>query len=61
MSSVSNLSSNERRRYRLTTKEFADRRRIKPESVRRRYSVTGSYFGAKPQVQENGRLLWPDD
>jgi hypothetical protein len=61
MRSVLVLTADEKRRYRLTTEEFAARRRIKAASVRRRYCVTGSYFGVKPLTGENGRHLWPDD
>lgn len=43
----------------LTTDEFAAQRRVLPQSVRKRYCLTGSYFGVRPVKQPNGRLLWP--
>lgn len=45
----------------LSTEEFAAPRKVKPESVRSRYSKTGSYFGVKPIKLANGRLLWPPE
>lgn len=42
-----------------TTKQLADDYLVKPETVLRRYSTTGSYFGLLPTKLPNGRLLWP--
>jgi len=47
--------------FRLTTEEFAEVRRLKAQSVRKRYSETGSYFGIRPLRLPNRRLLWPVD
>ena len=41
------------------TDEFADDQLVKAQSVRKRYSQTGSYFGVKPVKLSNGRLAWP--
>jgi hypothetical protein len=41
------------------TNEFARAHHVKPQSVRRRYSETGSYFGVKPNKLPNRRLSWP--
>lgn len=44
----------------LSTKEFAKRYFVKPQSVRKQYCVKGSYFGIKPTKLKNGRLEWPN-
>jgi hypothetical protein len=46
-------------RFCLTTAEFATERRVKPESVLKRLSKTGSYFGVRPLKKQNRRLMWP--
>jgi hypothetical protein len=43
------------------TKSLAGKLNIKPESIVRRLSQTGSYFGIVPQKLANGRLLWPEN
>lgn len=47
--------------YHLTTEEFANRQRVRPQTVRARLSKTGSYFSITPKRHRNGRLLWPDE
>lgn len=42
-----------------TTNEFADLMSLQPQSIRKRYSQTGSYFGVTPIKLPNGRLSWP--
>ena len=42
-----------------TTRQFATDYLVQPQSVRKRYSETGSYFGVVPQKLYNGRLKWP--
>lgn len=42
-----------------TTAEFAVKYLVKPNSVRTRYCLTGSYFGIVPKKLPNGRLAWP--
>lgn len=44
-----------------STKQFADALDLRPQSIRKRYSQTGSYFGVIPQRLPNGRLRWPAD
>lgn len=44
-----------------TTNELAFRLCIEPDTIRKRYSQTGSYFGLRPEKMPNGRLLWPGD
>lgn len=45
---------------RCSTAEFARANQVKPQSVRKRYSTTGSYFGITPlRKLPNGRLEWP--
>jgi hypothetical protein len=45
----------------LTTEEFAAELGIGPQSIRKRYSQTGSYFGLRPAKLPNRRLLWPSN
>lgn len=45
----------------LTTEEFADFLSLKSQSIRKRYSLTGSYHGARPRKAANGRLYWPPE
>lgn len=47
--------------YRLSTEELAAQLKLKPQTLRKRYSQTGAYFGVIPQKLANRRLLWPDD
>ncbi|MFL9928827.1 hypothetical protein P0D88_06055 [Paraburkholderia sp. RL18-103-BIB-C] len=48
-------------RERLSTEEFAAVLAVEPQSVRKRYSETGSYHGVRPTKLPNRRLLWPVD
>jgi hypothetical protein len=43
----------------LTTDELAAQLGLNPQSIRRRYSQTGSYFQLRPIKLPNRRLLWP--
>ncbi|AKZ65478.1 hypothetical protein F506_17925 [Herbaspirillum hiltneri N3] len=45
----------------LTTEEFAYALGLQPQSIRKRYSETGSYFDVKPAKLPNGRLRWWSD
>lgn len=45
----------------LTTEEMADACGIKPQSVRKRFCQTGSYFGLRPVKLPNRRLAWNAD
>jgi hypothetical protein len=47
--------------YNLSTSEFAQRNLVKPQTVRKQHSATGSYFGVRPVVLPNRKLLWPDN
>jgi hypothetical protein len=49
--------------YALKTSEFAKKVAgdILPQSVHRRYCLTGSYYGVVPKKLPNGRLDWPED
>jgi len=42
-----------------TTAQFAGKYFVKPETVRTRYCLTGSYHGIIPRKLLNGRLAWP--
>jgi hypothetical protein len=48
-------------RAHLSTEEFAAVLAVEPQSVRKRYSETGSYHGVRPRKLPNRRLLWPVD
>ena len=41
------------------TNEFAREYLVKPQTVLKRFSQTGSYFGVVPLKLPNGRLAWP--
>ena len=43
----------------VPTATYAKRKLVKPQTVRKRYSQTGSYFGTVPRKLESGRLEWP--
>lgn len=45
--------------YTLTSERFASIHGIKPESLRKRLSDQGTYFGVTPRKLPNGRLMWP--
>jgi len=45
----------------LTTEELAAELGMKPQSIRKRYSQTGSYFHLRPVKLPNRRLRWPAD
>jgi hypothetical protein len=42
-----------------TTAQFAEQNLVKPESIRSRYCLTGSYHGVIPIKTLSGRLAWP--
>ncbi|MEX3930359.1 hypothetical protein AB4Y32_00845 [Paraburkholderia phymatum] len=42
----------------LTTEAMADTVGVQAQSVRKRYSQTGTYFGLKPVKLPNRRLMW---
>lgn len=44
----------------ISTSEFAQRIRVKNETIRRGYCVKGHYLRVRPIKLENGRLLWPE-
>jgi hypothetical protein len=46
-------------REHLSTEEFAAVMAVEPQSVRKRYSESGSYHGVRPTKLPNRRLLWP--
>lgn len=43
----------------VSTETFAAKQLVKQQSVRKRYSQTGTYFGIRPVKLCNGRLGWP--
>jgi predicted site-specific integrase-resolvase len=43
----------------LTTDELAERLRVRPQTIRKRYSATGAYFNLRPVKMPNRRLMWP--
>ncbi|MFL9959581.1 hypothetical protein PQR02_00195 [Paraburkholderia sediminicola] len=45
----------------LTTDELAAELGLSAQSIRKRYSQTGSYFDLRPIKLPNRRLLWPAD
>ena len=47
--------------FQLTTDAFAAQYLVDAQTVRKRLSSHGSYFGVKPLRLPNRRLLWPID
>ena len=45
----------------LTTAELATALSMREQSIRKRLSQTGSYFGLRPVKLPSGRLQWPAD
>ncbi|MCM2491541.1 DNA-binding protein [Burkholderia glumae] len=45
----------------LTTEELALALAMSAQSIRKRYSATGSYFGLRPVKLPNRKLRWPAD
>lgn len=43
----------------VSTDELANILAVEPQTIRKRYSETGSYHGIKPMKLPNRRLLWP--
>lgn len=48
-------------RAHLSTEELASALDMEAQSIRKRLSQTGSYFGVKPARLPNRKLLWPAD
>lgn len=46
---------------RLTTEQLAIELAMEAQSIRKRLSQTGSYFGLRPLKLPNGKLRWPAD
>lgn len=46
--------------YTLSTENFGLKNRVKGQTVRKQYCITGSYYGVKPLKLANRRLAWPD-
>ncbi|WP_447639564.1 hypothetical protein [Pandoraea norimbergensis] len=45
----------------LTTEQLASVLHLRPQSIRKRYMVTGSYHGVRPVKLPNRFLAWPSD
>lgn len=45
----------------LNTNEFACGLSLRPQSIRKRFAASGSYFGVRPVKLPNGQLRWPAD
>lgn len=45
----------------ITTLQLANELAMEAQSIRKRYSETGSYFNVRPSKLPNGRLRWPQD
>ena len=53
-----NMTSNVGRQ---TTEQLAKQLGLNSQSIQKRFSQTGSYFGVRPIKLPNRRLLWPAD
>jgi hypothetical protein len=47
--------------YVLSTEQFATLNLVKPQTVRARLCMTGTYHGIAPQRLRSGRLAWPNE
>lgn len=56
-----NLAANFNNRPLISTDELAALLALRPQSIRKRYCLTGAYFSVRPVKLPNGRLLWPAD
>lgn len=45
----------------MSTEQLAAALGIKPQSIRTRFCITGSYFCLRPIKMPNRRLMWPRD
>ncbi|NJD35370.1 MAG: hypothetical protein FIA96_11155 [Betaproteobacteria bacterium] len=45
--------------FTLSSGQFAALNQVKDQTVRKRFCITGSYFGVRPRKLANGRLVWP--
>ena len=45
----------------MTTAQLAAQLNLKPQTLLKRHSQTGSYLGIRPKKFLNGRLCWPID
>jgi len=50
-----------RKKKRVSTKVYAAKRMVEPQTVIKRLCETGSYFGDIPEKLPNGRWSWLDD
>ncbi len=44
----------------ISTREFANRVRVKPQTIMRGLCVHGHYLSVRPIKLQNRRLLWPE-
>jgi hypothetical protein len=58
---VNHLAAIATGRQLLSTEELAAQLTLRPQSIRKRYCQTGSYFCLRPVKLPNGRLMWPAD
>ena len=45
----------------MSTEQLAALLHLKPQSIRKRYCETGTYYSLRPVKLANGRLIWPAD
>jgi len=45
----------------ISTEVFAKAIFCSPATIRKRYSITGSYYGIQPKKLPSRRLLWPSN
>ncbi|GEM_PF-1704403 len=44
----------------VPTAVFASNNHVQPQTPRKQYCLTGSYFGVVPEKLASGRLIWPN-
>ncbi|MFL9987135.1 DNA-binding protein [Paraburkholderia sediminicola] len=58
---ITQLTATPDERSLLSTEALAAILKLRPSSIRKRYSETGAYFCLRPVKLPNGRLMWPGD
>lgn len=56
---MGNMSCKPDNKPHLSTNQFALLLAMQPQSIRKRWSQTGSYFGVQPIKLRNRKLAWP--
>ncbi|MBB3261191.1 MULTISPECIES: DNA-binding protein [Paraburkholderia] len=61
MNCKNNIATITDNRRLIPTDQLAAQLALRPQSIRKRYCQTGTYFSLRPVKLANGRLMWPAD